>query len=90
MLELLGLATLVVLLFAVGIAALKVLFWLVILPFKLGFWLLKGVFALVFVVPLALLTVWALSAVFPVVLLVLLLPVLLVVGGVFALFGWAC
>lgn len=89
MLELLGLAALVVLVFAVGMAALKALFWLLILPFKLAFWLVKGAFALFVVIPVALIAIWTLSAVFPVLLLAILLPVLLVVGGLFALFGWA-
>jgi hypothetical protein len=86
MLELLGLVALVVLLGAVAVGLLKVLFWAILLPFKVGFWLLKGLVGLVVVVPLLLVALWAASAVLPIVLVVIAVPVIFVVGGVIALF----
>lgn len=85
MLEILGLMALILILGAVALGVLKVLFWLLVLPFKVGFWLLKGVFALVLIVPLTLLSLWAASAVLPVIVLAVALPVLLLIGGIVAL-----
>ena len=85
MLELLGLVALIVILGAVAVACLKVLFWLLVLPFKLGWWLLNGVFALVVIVPLVVLSVLVATAAIPVVILVAATPVLIVVGGLIVL-----
>jgi hypothetical protein len=83
MLELLGLAALVFIIGALAIGLLKLLVWLVLLPLKLGFWLLKGLIGLTIVVPLLILGVGVASAFVPL-LLVFLLPVLIIVGLVTA------
>jgi hypothetical protein len=85
MLELLGLMALIVIIGAVAVGLLKMLFWLLVLPFKLGFWLLKGVFALVFIVPLAVISLCVATAVLPAIALVIALPVFLLVGGLVVL-----
>ena len=59
----------------------KLLFSLVLLPIKLGFWLLKGLLALVFLVPIMLVSFGAVSIVVPIVLALAALPILIVVGG---------
>lgn len=82
MIELFLLGSGVLLAFALFAGVLKLAFALVILPLKLGFLLLKGVLAAVFFVPAIIIGVLALSSVLPLVLTVLVLPVLLVVGGV--------
>ncbi|MEJ2722150.1 MAG: hypothetical protein P8181_13575 [bacterium] len=78
------LLTLFGLLFLVGafvVFVAKLLFSLVLLPIKLGFWLLKGVVALIFLVPIIVISLSAASVVVPVVLALVALPVLLVVGA---------
>jgi hypothetical protein len=59
----------------------KLLFALVLLPIKLGFWLLKGLLALVILIPIMLVSFGAVSVVVPVALGLVALPILLVVGG---------
>ena len=59
----------------------KLLLSLVLLPIKLGFWFLKGLVALVFLVPIIVISLSAASVVVPVVLALVALPVLLVVGA---------
>ncbi|UCH83590.1 MAG: hypothetical protein JSW50_14230 [Candidatus Latescibacterota bacterium] len=59
----------------------KLLFSLVLLPIKLGLWLLKGLLALVLLIPILLISFGAVSAIIPFILAVLALPILIVVGG---------
>ena len=68
-----------------ALGLLKMLFWLLVLPFKIGALLLKGVFGLIFLIPLAIFGALAVSVVLPVFVGVLALPVLVVVAGVIAL-----
>jgi len=82
MFELLTLFGLVFLCGAFVIFLAKLLFSLVLLPIKLGFWLLKGLLALVLLVPILLISCGAVSVVVPVFLLLAALPILIVVGGV--------
>ena len=86
MMELLVLFGAIFLLGALLLGALKFLFWLVLLPLKLGFCILKGVLALVFLIPALLFAGLAFSGLFPFVVTVILVPVLLVVAAVVALF----
>jgi len=82
MFECLVLIGLIVLFGAFVVFLAKLLLSLVLLPIKLGFWLLKGIFALVLVIPVLLLCFGAVSAVVPFVMVVLALPILIVVGAV--------
>jgi hypothetical protein len=59
----------------------KLFFALVLLPIKLGFWLCKGLLALVILIPIILISFGAVSVVFPVILVIAALPILVVVGG---------
>jgi hypothetical protein len=59
----------------------KIVFSLVLLPFKIGLFLVKGLFFLVFGLPLIILSIAFASIVIPV-LAVFVLPVLVVVGGI--------
>jgi hypothetical protein len=61
------------------------LFWVLVLPFKLGFFLLKSVFALIVIVPLALISLCVATAVLPAIAFAIALPLLLFVGGVVVL-----
>lgn len=82
MLELLGLMALILIVGALAAGLLKLLFCLLVLPIKLGFWMLKGVVALVFIVPLAIISLCVASTVLPVVAFAIALPITLVAGGV--------
>lgn len=62
------------------LAALKLLFSLLILPLKLGFWLLKLMVGLVIMVPLAVIAVNVFSIAAPLLLVLVFLP-LLALGG---------
>ncbi len=66
---------------SVGLLLLKFVFALVLLPFKLVFFLTKGLLGLLFVVPLLLIGGALLTAVVPLGLLVLVLP-LIILGGI--------
>jgi hypothetical protein len=74
----------------IGIALLamagKLFLALVILPFKLGFCVLKGLLGLVLIVPLALVSICAFSVGFPVVLFILALPLIIIGVGIALLF----
>jgi len=63
----------------------KALIWIVVLPFKIGIWLLQGVIGIFVIVPLVLVGVCAASAAVPIVLGLLALPVIAVVAGLVAL-----
>jgi hypothetical protein len=82
--ELLGLVALLAVCGLVLIGLLKLLVWVLILPVKIGFWLVKGFFGLLLLAPLFILWVCAASIV-PVVFGLLVLPVLAVVLGVIVL-----
>ena len=88
MLEFLFLVAVVFLIGGLAIGLLKLAFFLLVLPIKAGFWLLKGVIGLVFVVPVMIVSLLAASVVMPVVLVVVAIPVLLVIAGIAALVHW--
>jgi hypothetical protein len=67
------------------IGLIKLLLGLVLLPIKLGFWVLKGVLALVLLVPLVIIGVNVFAAGIPIVLFILALPLLLLFAGVLLL-----
>ena len=67
------------------ICAVKLLFSLILLPFRLVGWLLHGVFGLLICIPLLILGIGAFSLAFPVVVLLCLLPAILLVAGLAAL-----
>ena len=78
----------VALLAAAGLVALgllKLLLWMVVLPFKIGFWILQGVVTLVFLVPFLILSACAVSVVLPIVFGVIAIPVVAVVIAIVAL-----
>ena len=81
MLEILMVIGAIVLVAAIAGGLLKLLFSLILLPFKLGLWIVKGVFAVLIVIPAVILAVCALSAVLPVVLVVIAVPFLCVVAA---------
>ena len=60
----------------------KLLVSLVLLPFQVGLWLLKGVFVLLLVVPLVIISLGAASFILPVIFSVFALPVILGVVGI--------
>ena len=88
MLELLFIFGVLALLGALALGALKALMWLVILPFKVGFWLLQGVVGLIVIIPLAIVGICVLSAFFPLVLALIAVPVVLIIVGFCALLDW--
>jgi hypothetical protein len=64
------------------VTILKLLVALLLLPFKLAWWMAKGLVGLLLIVPLALVGFLVFTNVFPVMVLLLLLPVIAVVAGV--------
>jgi len=60
----------------------KLLVSLVLLPLQVGLWLLKGVFVLLLVVPLVIISLGAASFILPVIFSVFALPVILGVVGI--------
>ena len=72
---------------SVGLLLLKFVFAMVILPFKLLFFLSKGLLALLIIVPLLLIVGTLVTAVLPLGALLFLLPVLILGGLVRALVG---
>jgi hypothetical protein len=70
---------------ALLLGALKILFVLVLLPLKIGFWILKGVVGLLLFIPVVLFWVWLLSCVYPIIVAVILVPILIVVAGIISL-----
>ena len=80
MLEMIILLSLLMVALSVGMLLLKFVFAMVLLPFKILFFLTKGLLALVFVVPLMLILGTVFLAVIPVGAFVLFLPVI-VLGG---------
>jgi len=80
MLELIILLSILMVALSVGMLLLKFVFAVVLLPFKILFFLTKGLLALVFIVPLMLILGVLFLAVIPVGAIILLLPVI-VLGG---------
>ena len=80
MLELIILLSIVMVALSVGMLLLKFVFAVVLLPFKILFFLTKGLLALVFVVPLMLILGTLFLAVIPIGAIILFLPVI-VLGG---------
>lgn len=64
------------------VGILKLLVVLLLLPLKLAWWTAKGLAGLLLLIPLAALFFFVATNVFPVVLMLLVLPVILVVAGV--------
>jgi hypothetical protein len=64
----------------------KLVLALVVLPFKLCFWVFKGLLGLILVVPLAIISICAFSVGFPVILFILALPLILLGVGIALLF----
>ena len=80
MLELIILLSILMVALSVGMLLLKFVFAMVLLPFKILFFLTKGLLALVFVVPLMLILGTLFLAVIPIGAIILFLPVI-VLGG---------
>ncbi len=80
MLELIILLSILMVALSVGMLLLKFVFAMVLLPFKILFFLTKGLLALVFVVPIMLILGTVFLAVIPVAAIILFLPVI-VLGG---------
>ena len=80
MLELIILLSILMVALNVGMLLLKFVFAMVLLPFKILFFLTKGLLALVFVIPLMLILGTVFLAVIPVAAIILFLPVI-VLGG---------
>ena len=72
---------------SVGLLLLKFAFAVAVLPFKLLFFLTKGLLALILIVPLLLIIGTLVTAVLPLAALLFLLPVVILGGVVFALVG---
>jgi hypothetical protein len=81
LIEAIILLSVLMLVLSVGLLLLKFVFFMVMLPLKLAFWLSKGLLGLLIVVPLLLVVGSLVLSMVPLGLLLLLLPVL-VVGGV--------
>ena len=80
MLELIILLSILMVALSVGMLLLKFVFAMVLLPFKILFFLTKGLLALVFVVPIMLILGTVFLAVIPIAAIILFLPVI-VLGG---------
>ncbi len=80
MLELIIFLSILIVALSVGMLLLKFVFAMVLLPFKILFFLTKGLLALVFVVPLMLILGALFLALIPVGAIILFLPVI-VLGG---------
>ncbi len=80
MLELIILLSILMVALSIGMLLLKFVFAMVLLPFKILFFLTKGLLTLVFVVPLMLILGTVFMAVIPVAAIILFLPVI-VLGG---------
>jgi hypothetical protein len=82
MIELLLMAGMVALGVAVLVGIVKLLFALLLLPFKAAIWLTKGLVGLVIVIPILIAVYLVATNIVPIVLFVMLLPFLLFVAGV--------
>ena len=80
MLELIILLSLLMVALSVGMLLLKFVFAMVLLPFKILFFLTKGLLTLVFIVPLMLILATVFLAVIPIGAVVLFLPVVFLGG----------
>ena len=68
----------------------KALFALILIPFQVGLFLIKGLFVLVFAVPIALISFGAVSLAIPLVLTIFALPLVLCIAGVVCLIRFIC
>ena len=82
MIELFTILATLLLVFAVAVVFFKVLIWLILLPVKMGFWLLKGLVAAVLFIPALIISIGAASIVLPIVASLIAVPVVFVVAGV--------
>lgn len=73
---------------AVVIGLFKLLFALLVLPFKLGLWIFKGVFGLLLIIPALILSVAAASVVLPLTVAFIAVPLAAVAFGVVCLLKW--
>ena len=71
---------------AILVGVLKLLFGLLILPFKAAFWLTKGLLGLLIAIPVMIVVFLVVTNVIPLVLFALILPVILFFAGVVLLF----
>jgi len=83
--EFLGVIASLAILGMLVLGLLKLAFWVLVIPFKIGFFLLKGLIGLVFFIPLVVLWACGISVVVPVLIGILALPALAVVFAVVAL-----
>ena len=81
MLEILMLVGFLVLCGALLIGLFKLLIGLVLLPFKLGLWALKGVLALLILIPLLIIGMNVFALGIPILLVIIVLPFLLLFAG---------
>lgn len=79
--------TILVVILSVGLLLLKFAFAMVILPFKVLFFLSKGLLALLIIVPLLLIVGTLVTAILPLAALLFLLPVLILGGLVCSVVG---
>jgi hypothetical protein len=86
MIELLLFVSVIALGIAVLVGVVKLLFGLLLLPFKAAIWLTKGLIGLVFVIPLLIVVYLVAANVVPLVLFAMLLPFVLFIAGVVLLF----
>lgn len=82
MLEVLFLLAIVALGIVVLAGILKLLFALVLLPFKIVLWTAKGLLGLLLIVPMVIVGILVITNIVPILLFLLLLPLFLVVAGV--------
>ncbi len=68
----------------------KALFALILIPVQIGMFLVKGLFVLVFAIPIALISFGAVSLAIPLVLTIFALPVVLCIAGVVCLIRFIC
>lgn len=82
MIELLLLVGIVVVGFALLAGIVKLLFGLILFPFKAAFWLTKGLVGLVIAIPVLVIVYLVAANIIPIVLFALLLPFVLFIAGV--------
>lgn len=85
MIEMLVIVGAVVLGFAILVGIVKVLFGLLLLPFKAALWLTKGLVGLFIAIPVLVVVYLVVANVVPIVLFALLLPFVLFIAGVMLL-----
>ena len=86
MLELLVIVGSLLLVGAIAVVFFKMLFWLILLPVKLGFFIVKGLLALLLFIPALIICIGAASIVVPIIVSVIAVPVIFVIAGIVMLF----